>query len=753
MKIANKISLSFLATAAILTTIAGSIFYNMAENSLKKEIYEHLKTTAYSKADHIETLLREDKNRIALMIQTDLVELALSSVLYNEAASKGILKKLNSELNRLVEIDKEAYEILVMDRQGKVVASNNEGNIGLDKSAQACFREGKNKICIKDVHYFEETKEKGYTISGPVQDDETGEFLGVYVTRFRMDILNELLAERTGLGETGETYLVNKDGYMITPSRFIKGAVLRQKVDTESLRKHWFPMPERPGVHIEHEPVKVYLDYRGVEVLGVHRHIPQMQWTLSAEIDAKEALAPLLKIKVLFLIIILFVPIAAWLMGIFASGFIVKPIHMLGAGIRVIGKGNLDHKVGTDANDEIGELSRAFDKMTEDLKATTTSVDRLNQEAAERKKAQEGLRRSAEEWENTFNAVADLVFVQDTNFNIIRANKAFCDALKLKPDEVIGRKCYELLHNSDKPWPDCPFDKSRRDKKIHTEEINDPNLGFPVLVTTSPILNEKGQVVNMVQVVKDISDLKKVDKLKNEFISTVSHELRTPLSTIKEGVALVLDGVPGKVSPKQRKILKMSKDNIDRLARLIDDLLDISKIEAGKAELKKAVTDICGLLKNNYNKWKGQADERHQELQFVPCGRKINLFIDSDKIIQVMDNLISNAIKYTPEKGKIKIEIKDKKKEVEISVSDTGVGIARDDMSKLFGKFQQFERVAGPGLKGTGLGLAIARQLVMMHKGEIKAQSKPNKGSKFSFTLPKMKAGKNGKEKDTVHRG
>lgn len=753
MKIANKISISFLVTALVFTIIAGSIFYDIAKNNLKKEIFEHLKTTAYSKALHIETYLREDKTRITLMAESNLVESVLSSILDNEAASKDVLQKLNLELNRLFELDKEVYEILVMDTQGRVVASTNESNIGLDKSGQPCFREGKSGICIKDVHYFEEGGEKGYTISGPVRDDETGEFLGVYVTRFNLDGLNELLAERTGLGSTGETYLINKDGYMITPSRFIKDAPLKQKVDTESLRKHLFVSPERPDIHIEHEPVKVGLDYRGIEVLRSHRHIPQMQWTLSAEIDAKEALAPLIKIRALFLIIIFCAPLAAWLMGTFASKLITKPIHELGAGIQIIGKGNLDHKVGTGAHDEIGELSRAFDKMTSELKSTTTSIDNLNQEIAERKKTQEKLRRSAEEWENTFNAVADLVFVQDNDFNIVRVNKAFCDALKLKPEQIIGRKCYELLHNSDKPWPDCPFDKSRRDKKIHTEEVNDPNLGFPVLVTTSPILNEKGQVVNMVQVVRDISDLKKVDKLKNEFISTVSHELRTPLSTIKEGVSLVLDGVPGKVSPKQRKILKMSKDNIDRLARLIDNLLDISKIEAGRVELKKVVIDICGLLKNNYKKWKGQAAKRHQELQFVPCGRKINLFIDSDKIVQVVDNLISNAIKYTPEKGKIKIEVKEKKNEVEISVSDTGVGVAREDMPKLFGKFQQFERVAGPGLKGTGLGLAIAKQLVMLHKGTIKAQSKPNKGSKFSFTLPKMKAGENGKEKDTVHRG
>jgi len=233
-------------------------------------------------------------------------------------------------------------------------------------------------------------------------------------------------------------------------------------------------------------------------------------------------------------------------------------------------------------------------------------------------------------------------------------------------------------------------------------------------------------------------ELQKLDQLKSDFVSTVSHELRTPLAITKEGVSLVLDEVPGKLVQKQKDILSMSKDNIDRLAALINDLLDISKIEAGKVRLKKSLTDICGMVKDMSSRWKLGSDKRSQDLIISTPDTQINIYLDQGKIIQILNNLISNAIKYTPEKGKIKVQLKDKKDGIEIVVADSGIGIPQEDLPKVFGKFQQFGRTAGPGAKGTGLGLAIVKELVEMHGGTIKVESKVDKGTKFIFSLPKM---------------
>lgn len=359
----------------------------------------------------------------------------------------------------------------------------------------------------------------------------------------------------------------------------------------------------------------------------------------------------------------------------------------------------------------------------------------------DQKKYQERLQYAADEWHRTFDAISDFVFIQDNEFTIIKANKAFIELLNKKPEEVIGKKCYEILHDRNEPWPTCPFERTKKDKHPHSQEFFDPNIGIPLLVTTSPIFDSKGEFMGSVHLAKDITERKKIETLRDELVSTVSHELRTPLSITKEGVSLVLDGVTGKLTPKQKQLLRISKDNIDRLARIIDDLLDISKIEAGKMELKKSIVDMSALIKDTCLRWKPEADKNKQWLDISVPKSPVDISVDRDRIIQIMDNLISNAIKYTLEKGKVIIKLEDSKSDIVVSISDTGIGIGKEDINKAFDKFQQFGREAGPGAKGTGLGLAIVKNLVNMHGGKIKVESELGKGSVFSFTLPKTKTG------------
>ncbi|MDP8215744.1 MAG: PAS domain-containing sensor histidine kinase [Candidatus Kaelpia imicola] len=375
--------------------------------------------------------------------------------------------------------------------------------------------------------------------------------------------------------------------------------------------------------------------------------------------------------------------------------------------------------------------------MTEDLKKTTISAKRLNEEIAERKKMEVNLQQATEEWERTFNAISDLVFIQDKDFIITKVNKAFVDVLKMKPEDIIGKKCYQIFHHRDTPWSGCLFKKTQESKAVHTEEVDDFITGIPLSVTISPVFDESGNVIASVHIARDISECKQAERIKDEFISTVSHELRTPLSIIKEGVSLVLDQIPGKINKEQDDILKTAKENINRLAKIINGLLDISKIEAKKVELEKKEVEISVLLSKISSIFKNSAREREINLEVKSFQEDVKLYIDEDKIIQVFTNLIDNALKFT-EKGKVEIAIYDIGKDVECSVSDTGRGISKEDLPKLFDKFQQFGRTPGPGAKGTGLGLSISKGIVEIHGGRVWVESKLGKGTKFIFTLPKI---------------
>ena len=280
----------------------------------------------------------------------------------------------------------------------------------------------------------------------------------------------------------------------------------------------------------------------------------------------------------------------------------------------------------------------------------------------------------------------------------------------------------------------CELALKRPDGSMPYVQIDSVRIDLPAVAGQAPETVVRASM-------SDITERKQIDKLKNEFISHVSHELRTPLSIIKEGVSLVLDGVICPIKEEQAKVLAMAKANIDRLARLINNLLDISKLEAGKLEFKRVLVDFSTMLRDICAKWKLEVDKNCRSLEYCSPDLPVNIYIDPDKLTQILDNLISNAIKFTPKEGKIKVELKDEKNQIEISVSDTGIGIAKEDLPNVFGRFQQFSRPqGGAGYKGTGLGLAIVKELIEIHKGEIKVESELNKGTKFIFTLPKIAA-------------
>jgi two-component system, NtrC family, sensor kinase len=235
---------------------------------------------------------------------------------------------------------------------------------------------------------------------------------------------------------------------------------------------------------------------------------------------------------------------------------------------------------------------------------------------------------------------------------------------------------------------------------------------------------------------KKNKELQTLDQLKTDFINIASHELRTPLTTMKEGISQVLDGLHGPTTPEQIKFLSICLEGVDRLRRLVDDLLDISKIEAGKFKLVREQIEIVSLAKGVSALFQPKVKSLGLELKEDFCSQPAMAYVDKDSIIRVFTNLIGNALKFTA-KGCIEISVRDKPACVECCISDTGKGIAEEDIPRVFGKFEQFGSRGGLKEKGTGLGLNISQKIVELHQGEIWVESVLNQGTKFIFTLPK----------------
>lgn len=276
------------------------------------------------------------------------------------------------------------------------------------------------------------------------------------------------------------------------------------------------------------------------------------------------------------------------------------------------------------------------------------------------------------------------------------------------------------------------------EKFLSSENENIRRSGERVWIawTNKAILDETGKLSEILCIGNDITERIQLEKLKDGFLSSVSHEIRTPLSIVKEGISLVLERVIGEINEKQNKILAISKENVDRLTRIINSVLDISKIEAGKVVIYKEIVNINNVIKQITATFENKARDKGLVIKTNVEGKEINLAADEDKIIQVFTNLVGNAIKFT-EEGTIEISAIDKENEVECAVADTGRGIAEIDMPKLFNKFQQIGREVGPGEKGTGLGLSIVKGIIDLHNGQIRIESRLGQGSKFIFSIPK----------------
>ncbi|MFH1347957.1 MAG: ATP-binding protein [Candidatus Margulisiibacteriota bacterium] len=234
-----------------------------------------------------------------------------------------------------------------------------------------------------------------------------------------------------------------------------------------------------------------------------------------------------------------------------------------------------------------------------------------------------------------------------------------------------------------------------------------------------------------------LEELKEIDRLKDEFVATVSHELRTPLSVVSENISLIEDGVVGGVDQRQKELLAVSRFNIDRLAGILDQLLDISRIESRSLELKRVRVDLVELVNRAVELLRGRAAEKKIMIE-KKLPPKLEEWVDPDQFLRVIINLVDNAIKYSGSGSRIEIGLKLLPDTVRGYVADHGIGILPADQEKIFERFVRLENSHTIVVKGTGLGLSICRGIIELHNGKLWVESKLGQGSKFIFSLPRI---------------
>ncbi len=371
MKIRIKLLLTIFALVMVTGMTTTMVNQRFSEDMVEQDICNHLLTATESRADHVETFLNGEKEAIEQLSGSVVIERLLLAD-RDDPGYSGTYDDVTKRLKRTAEINEYTHGIFVLDKNGTIIASSDESDIGKDKSNDSLFIGAKQDVFVKDAYFSQDGKIDSITFSAPIFDEDSAVFLGVVANRFSIEELNKITTDRTGLGETGEVFLVNEDGYMITPSRFLNDTFLKQKVDTF----HSASTPE-DVTHVagyEHEVI-LCKSYTGAEVLRAHAHIPDMGWRLVAEISKEEAFAPVSRIGDIMLLILVALLLLGITSAILISGTITGPIVRLHKGTEEIIAGNLDYRVGTMAEDEIGQLSRAFDEMTASTKESRAELE------------------------------------------------------------------------------------------------------------------------------------------------------------------------------------------------------------------------------------------------------------------------------------------------------------------------------------------------------------------------------------------
>jgi signal transduction histidine kinase len=254
---------------------------------------------------------------------------------------------------------------------------------------------------------------------------------------------------------------------------------------------------------------------------------------------------------------------------------------------------------------------------------------------------------------------------------------------------------------------------------------------------TAPVKNDLGETMGSVTVLQDISHLKELDKMKSEFIAMVTHELRAPIAAVEQQLTVILNKMAGEVTQKQEQLLSRAKQRTKGLLDLIKDLLDLSKIEAGKMVQYKEPLYLQEVIQRVVELMRAQAENKKIDLRFSPPSQPSMIHADRNSMDGIFSNLISNAIKYTPEGGSVFVELGEEGGFVKASVSDTGIGIKREDLSRIFDKFYRVKSSETRQIVGTGLGLSIVKSIVDAHLGSISVESEEGGGTTFIVFLPK----------------
>lgn len=701
MNIRQKFITLLLLIGVLPMVVVSAVAYNSIRNSLSNKTIDQLNSTAIKQEQKISTFLQTRQEEATKLSNQYDLQVLLRQYMNNPTAES------KTQLDTILQNKKiEApviQSIFLTDLQGKTLASSS-ANVGPDMQIAAPTGSQEAVVAVKKDPIDGFSK---LYITSPVSVNK--ERIALLNVVFRTDDVVAIVQDYTGLDETGETLLATGDNISLFPLRFNTDASLKENLASLNLKE--------AGTKRYTETT----DYRGQEVLVVAHSIGLTDWIVATKIDKNEALLATTALRNSMIGIVAAVSMVIIIVALFFTQLFTRPILRITKVAEKIGEGDFGAQADIRRRDELGLLANRINAMGANLQEMVGSIE------LQRMRLQIIL-----------DSTTETIFALDEHSNVVLVNKAVQGLLQQSPDVVVGKNMNDLFawKHGLQPFT-VPYSAESVRTYSNLQYTDSAGLQRYVKLIVAPIkdASHAGKAYALVTI-HDETSSHELENMKTDFVSMAAHELRTPLTAVRGYLEMVQYKQEHNDTQDVDNYVRQALKNVSDLGGLINNLLDVTRIERGTLTLSMEKVDIAADISRVVDDHRFAAQDRQLTLtKYSPSSGK---YVVGDPIAlrEIMNNLVSNAIKYTKPNGKVDVTLAEKNDTYVITVTDTGIGIPPEALKHLFTKFYRVHGGLDSGSTGTGLGLYIAKSIAERHKGSVKVESKEGVGSTFIVTLP-----------------
>ncbi|MFH0818732.1 MAG: ATP-binding protein [Patescibacteria group bacterium] len=766
MKLFAKIVLIIFFSVLIITGIFGLINYQLSQKILENPIITNQALINQEIMNEISNYLYERYVDIQLFAG----EQNLMTAFNNDNNTNFDILTVNQRLQEIIATKQSWNAVNIVNYNGQIIATSQIDTEPILSPAEQTAYDNSlgGQIYYSDLILLNGQDKPTIIFSAPIRNDESSEIQGIIIGQINWQDVSKKL---NNINKEFNIRLLNSENIIIASNQ-PNDKILEKKEKYSLLISNSLTNNEdhftTPGNQesgrelISLSPFKQQNDFTGYK------------WTMVLGSPISIIFSAARKMAVIFALIFIFITVFILdIILILIFRFVIKPVDDLTLTVKHLSAGDFSKRATSKAHDEIGELAKAFNSMADNLqdlysslenkvKARTaqlaqkvTKIKEQNQMLEEAKqitsrvledvdKEKQKAQAAHEKTEVIIENIYDGVLIINNQEKIVSLNKIGRKLLGCHDKEIIGEDYNTVFNPLTEKGESLSGKKSLTSSVLRTghmmkEKIviisREDNNQFTAKISVSPLIMNK-EIFGAAVIFRDVTREMAIDKQKTEFISVASHQLRTPLSSIKWFIEMLLHGDAGKLKNEQSDLLNEAYESNERMIKLVNDLLNVSRIEQGRVSVEPHPTDFQKMVKSVLRELTPSIKAKQIKVNLKTISHLKNLYIDAELIRQVVQNLLTNAIKYTPPQGQVNIDICLKGNNVQFSVQDTGFGIPEDQKSNIFKKFFRASNAVSKETEGNGLGLYLAKSVVESSGGKMWFDSVEHKGSTFYFTLP-----------------